>query len=261
VLAQRVATAVVGVPIIFLLILVGGNWYVAFVAAALAVAAVEFQYPRLGWHHLTLLAAAFCAAMAGGAHVGFNWVLWFAAGAVLLTLAASLVRFDAGRMLSDWLWTIGAVMYVGFLGSFIVLLRDFENGRDWVYLALFSTFAVDTAAYFTGRAFGRRALAPAISPKKTVEGFIGGYAGGFAAVLVLNYYLGLRIEAWQAVLLGLVFPIAATVGDLAESGIKRSMQSKDTSELVPGHGGVLDRLDSVLFTFTLVYLFTQWVIL
>jgi phosphatidate cytidylyltransferase len=262
VLAQRVASAVVGVPIIFLLILAGGNWYAAFVAAALAIAALEFQHPRLGWlHHLSVLAAAFCAAMAGSAVVGFNWVLWFLAGAVLLTLGASLVRFDADRMLADWLWTAGAIVYVGFLGSFIVLLRDFDNGRDWVYLALFSTFAVDTTAYFTGRAFGHHALAPAISPKKTVEGFVGGCAGGFAAVLLLNYFLGLRIEAWQAVVLGLLLPIAATVGDLVESGMKRSMQIKDASELIPGHGGILDRLDSVLFTFTLVYLFTQWIIL
>ncbi|MEX0750275.1 MAG: phosphatidate cytidylyltransferase, partial [Dehalococcoidia bacterium] len=248
-LAQRIATAVVGVPLIFLLILVGGNWYVAFVAAALAIASLEFQHPRLGWlHHVSLLAAAFCAAMASGAHVGLNWVLWFMAGAILLTLAASLIPFDADRMLTDWLWTIGGIAYVGFLGSFIVLLRDFPNGRDWVYLALFSTFSVDTTAYFTGRAFGSHPLAPAISPKKTVEGFVGGYAGGFAAVLLLNYFLGLRIEASQAVLLGLVFPLAATVGDLAESGIKRSMHIKDASELIPGHGGVLDRLDSILFT-------------
>ena len=261
-LAQRVASAVVGVPVIFLLVLVGGNWYVSFVAAALVIASLEFQHARHGWrHHLSLLAAAFVAAMAGGAHVGFNWVLWFTAGAVLVTLVASLVPFDADRMLNDWLWTIGGVMYVGFLGSFIVLLRDFDNGRDWVYLTLFSTYAVDTGAYFTGRAIGRHALAPAISPKKTVEGFFGGYAAGFAAVLLLNYFLGLRIEAWQAVLLGLLFPVAATLGDLAESGVKRAMHIKDASELIPGHGGVLDRLDSILFTFTLVYLFTQWIIL
>lgn len=261
-LAQRVASAVVGVPVIFVLILIGGDVYVAFAAAALAVAALEFQHPHLGWlHHLSLLAAAFSAALAGGAHVGLNWVLWFLAGATLITLAASLVRFRADTMLADWLWTVGCIIYVGFLGSFIVLLRDFDNGRDWVYLALFSTFAVDTSAYFTGRTFGRHKLAPAISPKKTVEGFAGGYAGGFAAVLLLNYVLGLRIEGWQAVLLGLLLPVAATTGDLAESGMKRSMHIKDASELIPGHGGVLDRLDSVLFTFTLVYLFTQWIIL
>ncbi len=260
-LTQRVAVAVVGVPLVFLLILAGGGWYVAFVAAALAVATLEFQHPRLGWlAPMSLLAAAFSAAMAGGAHVGYNWVLWFAAGAVLLTLALTIATFDVETSLFEWLWTIGAIMYAGFLGAFIVLLRDLPNGRDWVYLVVFSTFATDTAAYFTGRAFGRRKLAPEISPGKTVEGFAGACAGGFAAVVLLNYFLGIRVDAWVIVLLALLFPAFATAGDLAESAIKRSMHIKDSSDLLPGHGGVLDRLDSLLFTFALTYLFVEWVV-
>ena len=261
VLAQRVAVAVIAIPIIFLLILVGGDWYVAFVAAALAIATLEFERPRLGWlSPLAVLAAVFSAAMAGGAHVGYNWVLWFAAGAALLTLVLTLVTFDVERSLIDWMWTLGAIIYVGFLGAFIVLLRDVHDGRDWVYLTVFWTFAVDTAAYFTGRAIGRHKLAPAISPGKTIEGFLGGWAGGIAAVVLLNYFLGLRIDAGQIALLAVVFPVAAALGDLAESAIKRGMQIKDASELIPGHGGVLDRLDSILFTFPLVYLFLQWVV-
>jgi phosphatidate cytidylyltransferase len=261
VLAQRVAVAAIGVPIIFLLILVGGDWYVAFVAAALAVATLEFQRPRHGWlSPMSLLAAALSAAMAGGAHVGYNWVLWFGAGAILLSLALTVATFNLETSLIDWLWTVGAVMYVGFLGAFIVLLRDVHDGRDLVYLTVFSTFAVDTAAYFTGRTLGRHKLAPKISPGKTVEGFAGGWIGGCAAVILLNYLLGLRIDAWQIALLAVLFPIAATIGDLAESAIKRGMQIKDASELIPGHGGVLDRLDSILFTFALVYLFVQWVV-
>ncbi len=260
-LAQRVAVAVASVPIIFLLILVGGNWYAAAVAAALAVAALEFQRPRHGWTGpLSVLAAAFVAAIAGGAHAGYEWIVWFAAGALVSSLVVVLARFQTETALVDWLWTAGAVIYVGFLGSFIVLLRDIDDGRDWVYLTVFSTFAVDTTAYFSGRAFGRHLLAPRISPKKTVEGFLGGYAGGFAAVLLLNYFLRLRIAPWQAAVLGLLFPIAAAIGDLVESATKRGMHIKDTSELIPGHGGVLDRLDSMLFTFTLVYLFVQWVV-
>jgi phosphatidate cytidylyltransferase len=261
VLAQRVAVAVVAIPLIFILILVGGDWYVAFAAAALAIATLEFEHPRLGWvSPLTVLSAAFSAAIAAGAHVGYNWVLWFAAGAVLLTLVLTVATFDVERSLIDWMWTLSAIIYVGFLGAFIVLLRDVRDGRDWVYLTVFSTFAVDTAAYFTGRAIGRHKLAPAISPGKTIEGFAGGWAGGVAAVVLLNYFLGLRIDAWQIAILAVIFPIAAAVGDLAESAIKRGMQIKDASELIPGHGGVLDRLDSILFTFAVVYLFLQWIV-
>ena len=260
-LAQRVIAAAVGVPIIFALILAGGDWYAAAVAAALAVAALEFQHPRFGWlGPLSLVAAALAAAMAAGAHAGAHWVLWLTAGAVLASLVAVVARFDADTALVDWLWTMGAVVYVGVLGSTLVLVRDVHDGRDWVYMTVFSTFAVDTAAYFTGRALGRHRLAPRISPKKTVEGFAGGYVAGFAAVVLLDYFLGLRLPGGQIVVLALLLPAAATLGDLAESAIKRSMRIKDASGLIPGHGGVLDRMDSILFTFALVYLFQQWVI-
>ena len=261
-LAQRVVSAAIGVPIIVLLVIVGGNWYVAGVAAALVIATLEFGHARHGWTDpLSLLAAAFSAALAGGAHVGIEWVFWFTAGAVLAALVAVLPRFDAERALTDWLWTIGGVLYIGFLGSFIVLLRDIEHdGRDWVLLALFATFATDSGAYFTGRLLGRHRMAPRISPKKTWEGFAGGAAAGFAAVVALAAIFDLPMDAWEAVALGLALPVAAALGDLAESAIKRSMHLKDASELIPGHGGVMDRLDSVLFTFATVYLFIQWVL-
>jgi len=262
VLAQRLLAAAVGVPLIVVLVLAGSGWYTGAAAAALAVAAVEFQHPRFGWFApMSLLAGALAAAMAAGAHVGFNWVLWFLLGGVILAFVGVLVRFDADRALQDWLWTAGALLYVGLLGSTLVLVRDLPDGRDWTFLAVLSTFAVDTAAYFTGRALGRRLLAPRISPKKTVEGLIGGCAAGFAAVVALNYLLGLRVPPGQIVALGVLLPAFAVVGDLAESAIKRSMHIKDASELIPGHGGVLDRFDSILFTFTLVYLFYDWVVI
>lgn len=260
-LAQRVIAAAVGVPLIFVLILAGDGWYAGAVTAALVVAAVEFQHPRFGWlGPLSLLAAALVAAMAGGAHVGFNWALWFLAGGSILAFVVVIARFETETALTDWLWTAGAMLYVGLLGSMLVLVRDLPDGRDWTYMTVFGTFAVDTGAYFTGRAVGRHLLAARISPKKTIEGFVGGYAAGFAAVVLLNYFLGLRIDPWQIVGLALLLPAFATLGDLAESAIKRSMHIKDASELIPGHGGVLDRFDSILFTFTLVYLFHQWVV-
>ncbi|MBF6600389.1 MAG: phosphatidate cytidylyltransferase [Dehalococcoidia bacterium] len=253
--------AAAGVPLIFVLILVGGDWYAAAVAAALAVAALEFQRPRFGWlSPMSLLAATAAAAMAGGAHAGYNWVLWATAAAVLASLVMLVARFDVDTAPIDWSWTTGALLYVGVLGSFVVLVRDLPDGRDWVYLTVFATFATDTAAYFCGRALGRRRLAPRISAAKTVEGFVGGYAAGFAAVVLLNYLLGLRITGWQIAVLALLLPPFATAGDLAESALKRAMRIKDASELIPGHGGVLDRLDSQLFAFALVYLFYQWLV-
>ena len=260
-LAQRVLAAAVGIPVIVALIWAGGDWYVGAVCAALAVGALEFQHPRFGWlAPMSVLAAIFVSAMAGGAHTGPDWVLWFLAGGVIAAFALVLLRFDAETALLDWMWTAGALLYVGMLGSFFVLVRDFPDGRDWAYMTVFATFAIDTGAYFTGRAVGRRLLAPRISPKKTVEGFVGGYVAGIVAAVLLNYFLGLRITAWQIAVLAIVLPLAATVGDLSESAIKRSMHIKDTSEIIPGHGGILDRFASLLFTFTVVYLFQQWIV-
>ena len=198
--------------------------------------------------------------MPAGAFVGTDWVLWFMLAGALLPLVWVTLRGDPDSALPDYTHAIGGIAYVGLLGAHLVLLREFENGRDWVYLAVFSTFAVDTAAYFTGKAIGRHKLAPTISPAKTVEGTIGGIAGGFALVVLLNYFLGMRLEAALIIPLALLLPLAAVMGDLAESMLKRGMRVKDAGNILPGHGGLLDRMDSILFTVPVVYYFLIWVV-
>ncbi|MEE8346094.1 MAG: phosphatidate cytidylyltransferase, partial [Dehalococcoidia bacterium] len=154
----------------------------------------------------------------------------------------------------------GGLLYVGFLGSHLIFLRDAPNGSDWVLLVLLATFATDTAAYIVGRLIGRTKISPAISPGKTLEGSLGGLVAGAAAVLVLNWALDAGAGA-EIVLLALLLPVFAQFGDLAESLIKRGGGVKDASRVIPGHGGFLDRLDSLLFTVPLVYYFLTWVIL
>jgi phosphatidate cytidylyltransferase len=262
VLKQRIASAAVGVPVILLLIYLGGPWYTAAVAVALAVAAIEFQHVSRDWlDPVCILTGALVAGIAVGARSGTGvWVAWLAGAAIIAPLAA-LVRPSEDSKVIDALWTLGGITYVGFLGSFLVLLRyiDFD-ARSWVYLTVLSTFAVDTGAFFIGSAIGRHKLAPHISPKKTVEGLAGGYAAGFVAVTILAYAFQLDMTPIQITALGLLLPGIAAIGDLAESAVKRIVGIKDTSDLIPGHGGILDRLDSILFTFALVYLFTQWVV-
>lgn len=260
-LAQRVASAAVGIPLIVLLTWVGGPWYTAAACLIVLVAAYEFQAPQRGrWAPLGLLAAGLTAALPAGAMVGLDWLLWFTLGGVLIPLVWVAVRGEPTTALSDWLWAVGGLAYVGLLGAHVVLVRELSDGRDWVYLTLFGTFAVDTTAYFVGLAAGRRKLAPRISPGKTMEGTLGGLAGGFGAVLLLNYFLGIRLEAALIVPLAALLPVAAVLGDLAESILKRGMQVKDASHVIPGHGGFLDRLDSLLFTFPVVYYFVTWVV-
>ena len=260
-LAQRVASAAAGIPIIVLLIWAGGGWYAGAVSLIVLIAAYEFQLPHhRGVTPLALLAAGLAAAIPAGAFVGLDWVVWFTLSGVLIPLVWVTLRADPATALEDWSWAVAGLLYVGFLGAHLELLRELHNGRDWVYLAVFATFATDTAAYFVGRTIGRRKLAPSISPGKTVEGTIGGIAGGFAAVVLANEFLGIRLEAALIVPLAAILPLFAVVGDLAESILKRGMHIKDTGHEIPGHGGFLDRLDSILFTFPAVYYFVIWVV-
>lgn len=260
-LAQRIASAAVAIPLAVLLVWAGGPWYTAGVSLIVLVAAFEFQALQRGRATpLGLIAAGLAASVAAGANVGLDWVLWFTLGGILIPLVWVTLRAQPETAMNDWSWAVAGVAYVGLLGAHLVLLRELPNGRDWVYLALFGTFAVDTGAYFAGTVLGRRKLAPAISPGKTVEGTLGGLAFGFAAVVVLNYILGIRLEAALIVPLAALLPLAAVLGDLAESILKRGTRVKDASRLLPGHGGLLDRLDSLLFTFPVVYYFTIWVV-
>jgi phosphatidate cytidylyltransferase len=216
---------------------------------------------------VSVLVAAIVAGIAVGAYIGdIEWGLWIAGGATAAVAAAFISPIEDNPAPRYAAWTLGSLLYLGVLGSTMILLRELEfDGREWVYVTVLATFATDTAAYFTGRAVGRTPLAPAISPKKTVEGFLGGCVGGFAAVFAAAYAFeawgDLSFEPWHLAVIGVTLPLAATAGDLVESAMKRAQHIKDASELIPGHGGVLDRLDSILFTFPAVYLFVEFVVM
>ena len=167
---------------------------------------------------------------------------------------------------TSWAWTIAGILYLGWLLSHFVALRGLEiptipsAGRNLVFFALFTTFASDTAAFFIGRALGKHKLAPNISPGKTWEGAI---AGIFGAIIISLFFtlptpLVLPLNYGQAILLGLLVSILGQLGDLIESLLKRNMGVKDSSRLIPGHGGFLDRIDSVVFAGVVVYYYAIW---
>lgn len=273
-LAQRLVTAAVGIPVILAVILIGGPLYTAVAAVILALAALELMaalepvtYPDAAHRPLwqpravAIPAVAGAGALAIAADAGFDeWsgVFVLAVGAAFLVL---IPLGDPQSGLRDWVSIVATLAYVGVLGSYLVLLRQLPDGAEWVLLAVLGTWAADTFAYFTGKLTGRRKLAPKISPGKTVEGTIGGIVGGFVSVIVIAEVLGLPVNTSQAALLALLLPAVAVVADLGESMIKRGAHVKDSSTLVPGHGGILDRMDSILFTVPLVYYFAIWVAL
>jgi phosphatidate cytidylyltransferase len=179
--------------------------------------------------------------------------------AVVLSLFCLLARRQKEGALLGWAWTIAGILYLGWLLSHFVALRGLDDGRNWVFLALAATFASDTAAYFVGRALGRHKLAPAISPGKTWEGTIAGFLG--AIIVGLLFTLALPLSYWQAALLGFLVSLFGQLGDLGESLLKRNMGVKDSGNLLPGHGGFLDRIDSVVLAGVVVYYYVVWVVL
>jgi phosphatidate cytidylyltransferase len=148
---------------------------------------------------------------------------------------------------------------IGAMGATSDIAWDTVDGR-WVVLLLLIVIVVsDSAQYYTGRAFGRRPLSPAISPKKTVEGAVGGVVFGTAAMTLGGHYVFAASPLWVLALLGAAISLLGIVGDLFESLLKRSAGVKDSSNLIPGHGGVLDRIDSWLFAAPMYYVFVRFV--
>lgn len=266
-LAQRLLTAAVGIPIIAGLIYLGGHVYTAAVCVILAIAAIEFVHMMIGarqslWHpsSIALIAAAGVIAMPIAVDAGVEWPPEPAIVVGLVMLYVLMRGVPSGPR-PAWAVVIAAVAYIGLLGSYFVLLRDLDDDGNWVFWAVLSTWGTDTCAYAVGKAIGRHKMAPRISPGKTWEGTIGALVGGLAVVAALSWPLDLPVSTGQTMLLGLMLPSIAVLADLGESVLKRGAGVKDTSELVPGHGGFLDRLDSLLFTVPLVYYFAMWVVL
>lgn len=183
------------------------------------------------------------------------WLLWvatFAAVAVVIVwrLIGQMASRDGrvyGEVLSDVLVAGFAQLYVAFLASLAVVLLRQEGGEWWVLSFIIVAVAADTGAYASGLMFGKHPMAPRISPKKTWEGFAGAALAAVAAGILLGMFM-IGLPWWAGAILGSVILVTATTGDLAESMIKRDLGIKDMSSWLPGHGGVLDRLDSILLS-------------
>ncbi len=207
-------------------------------------------YPALGY----LAAALVCAAQwVGLRHDGLLALATFAA-LVLVILAAALARSASlGGYLAGVSVTVLGVFYVAFNLSCLFPLRfseiatGFAGGREIMFFIVAVIVTGDTFAYFTGRLFGRRFMFPTVSPKKTFEGAVGGMVGSMLAGWICMRWVWRTADWKSALLLALCVGVAGQLGDLAESAFKRCANLKDSGNILPGHGGLLDRLDSMLF--------------
>ena len=173
-------------------------------------------------------------------------------------------REEAG---TDFAITLSGVLYIGWLGAYLVSVRSLPEGMWWVLLVLPAIWFADAGAYFIGRAFGRHKLSPRLSPKKTWEGYIGGVVVapiGTALLAVLWASLagpGSAITPLDGAILGLVLGVVAPLGDLGESMIKRQFGVKDLGKILPGHGGAFDRIDLWLWAAAIGYYIIIWLLL
>lgn len=186
---------------------------------------------------------------------------------IMAALVYELLPRDRNSSLANWALTFSGAYYLGGLLSYFILLRQLDTplqngwlaglgippGTAWIFFALAITWLQDTAAYFVGRRLGRHKMAPIISPKKSWEGAIGGLVASVLTAMLAVAIMGLPIGYVEAALIGAIVGVAGQLGDLAESLIKRQIGIKDSGHLIPGHGGVLDRVDSLLFTAPAVY--------
>jgi phosphatidate cytidylyltransferase len=270
-LKHRVITGVVGVPLIVLAIWFGGPWIALFIAGAALAGAYEFYHMASFDRRepLLYLGLLFTLALVLGPHYrNPDLVPIVITAGILVSLISLLFRSSREKAFHQWAWTIAGALYVGWMLSYWLNLRGLEDGREWVYLAMLTTFANDTGAFFIGRARGRHKLAPTISPAKTWEGAIGGLVSAILASIVTAVVLKLisvglgtpfAFRYWQIIVLGLLVAFFAQVGDLVESLLKRKMGVKESGNLLPGHGGVLDRFDSLIFVGAVIYYYVIWV--
>ncbi|MFC1979963.1 phosphatidate cytidylyltransferase [Chloroflexota bacterium] len=260
-LKKRIITALLAGLLLLAAVWAGEPWFTIFVAIWGVLAVLEFyklvtvskkpflNYLGIIWTLLFILSP----------HFKYDFLTpLLLTSAVILSLICLLFLTQKTEAFVSWAWTMAGILYIGWLLSYLVALRGLDDTGGWVFFALFTTFGCDTAAFFVGRALGRHRLAPYISPGKTWEGAVAGVFGAMIMSLVLVMLLNLPIGYGMTIVLSLLVSILGQFGDLIESLLKRNVGVKDSGKLLPGHGGFLDRIDSIVFAGVVVYYYVIW---
>jgi len=261
VLSHRVFSAIALIPIVAWVVYAGNWWFLGALAIAGTLAGREFYHMMCQGGHQPAQAIGLplLLLLLLDAHRP-SWGI--VRPAIVLTIILAFVwhllqKGDATPTVS-WALTVMGGLYLGwFLGHFL-LLRARPDGLAWTVVAFLATWISDSGAYFVGLTMGRHKLWPRISPKKSWEGSIGGLVTGVLGSMFVAWLAGLPVGHGAAI--GVLIPIITPFGDFAISMMKRQVNVKDSSTLIPGHGGMLDRLDSLLFAAVVVYYYVTWVV-
>lgn len=268
-LVKRLLVAIVLLPVGMAAILAGGWYLTALVAVFMCLAAWEYVvlFRTGGLKPAGILVVGGTLLILLGRNINeFESAPWLISLLILLSMTYHLVAYERGRDQAgtDFAVTIGGLFYIGWFGAYFISLRNLPEGRWWILVVLPAVWFADTGAYFIGKRFGRHLLSPRLSPKKTWEGYFGGILVGvvcttlFAALWRLGAGSDSSITYLRGALVGLVMGIFPTLGDLGESMIKRQMGVKDSGNILPGHGGALDRVDSWLWAAVIGYYMVFW---
>lgn len=254
----RILAGVVGLAVLLPSLFLGGVLAVQIIAALALLVCVD-EFASMAFKEDVFVARIWLALTAGGAHAAALYAGEGALGWVLPILVVATMAFVMLRPGGDLeraadsvgRYVLGQVWIGLFLAS-LVWLRQLDHGLGWVFVVLAVSWSGDTFAYFAGRAFGKHKLYELVSPKKTWEGFFGGLLGGVVGLFLVRF-VGATYGDWHGltpidcVVLGVFLGASAVAGDLSESLMKRAFKVKDSGWIMPGHGGLLDRIDSVLF--------------
>ena len=260
----RLVTAAVGIPVLALVVWMGGPVFTVVVAVVAAIGAFEVceMARSRGESPSRVVAVTVTVVLVLSGLVLTTspstpkYVPILAASIVIGILAVIFLYAPIQRLRTRGLGlTLAAAAYPGALLAHAPLLRGGDEGFEWVVFLIVVTFATDTGAFIVGKAVGKRQLAPSVSPGKTWEGAIGGFLAAVVAALVAAWALGIDVSVPVIVALGALMGVVGQAGDLFESKLKRLAGVKESGRLLPGHGGVLDRLDSIVFNLALVYYF------
>lgn len=257
---KRWLTALVAIPLLVLLIGRGGRTcFALFVGLAAAVGLLEYYALVLSRETMATKAAGLPLGLALVASFHMDGLAITPAVVVLAFLCSAVIclaRFGPQGSVSEMLYKqVTGLIYIPFLLGHLILIRNWNQGVTWIFFLMAVIFAGDTAAYYVGRAFGRHKLWPTISPGKTVEGAVGGLAANFLVGALFKRYCFPEFGWGYWIALIIVIGALGQIGDLVESMLKRSVRQKDSGRIVPGHGGLLDRIDALLFAAPALYYF------
>lgn len=270
-LINRLLVTIVLLPIGLAMIVWGGLPYALTIALIIALAA--WEYVRLlqagAYQPAGVLVVVGAVGLVLDRHyAGFEHAPWLISVLILLSMTYHLIAFERGRdqAAADFGITLAGIFYLGWIGAYFISLRSLPEGKWWVLVVLPAVWLADTGAYFVGRKYGRHKLCPRLSPKKSWEGYLAGIITGTLGGYLLGALWGFGAGPGTSVspvyggILGLVLAFLTTLGDLGESMIKRQVGVKDSGNLLPGHGGVFDRIDSWLWGVIIGYYLIEFLL-